>query len=326
MDGAHFLYERKKNMIIKDLTIEMTEDARILLKENFEEARDNHSSIPNDVLIPLSEILFTNHLGAAAFEDGKMIGFLSGFGPWGPVFCTKDIMGVYSPLHAHAAVKENRKRIYQMLYQAAAAKWARAGAASHTITLYDPDDDAKEAFFDYGFGKRCVDLIRTTEGTQSFCDNIAFSELSKDEGWQIRHLRKELSAHLSKSPAFMKSDEEAIERWIGQREADPPRVFIARLDGKICAYMEVQDEGENFITAHPSMQNICGAYCLPEFRGQNIASGLLNFVLKTLRSENTLFLGVDCESINPTAIHFWKKHFAPYTQSLVRRIDENAIE
>ncbi|MBQ1256459.1 MAG: hypothetical protein IIX93_04205 [Clostridia bacterium] len=68
-------------MIIKDLTLEMMEDAKILLKENFEEARNHHSIIPNDVFVPAAENLFTNGLGSAAFEDGKMLGFLSGFGP-----------------------------------------------------------------------------------------------------------------------------------------------------------------------------------------------------------------------------------------------------
>ena len=313
-------------MDIKDLTLEMMEEAKNLLFENLQEARERHPVIPMDVSFPPIEQLFKNGLGAAAFEDGKMLGFLSGYGPWGPVFCTKDTMGVYSPIHAHAAVRENRKRIYQRLYQAAAEKWAYAGAASHTITLYDPDDDAREAFFEYGFGKRCVDLIRTTDGMNIPSDNMEFSELSKGDGGKIRDLRRALNDHLSRSPAFMKSDERAIENWLDQREADPPRVFIAKINGKICAYIELQDEGENAISAHPSIQNICGAYCLPEFRGQNIASALLNFVLETLRSEKIPLIGVDCESINPTAINFWKKHFSPYTQSLVRRIDENAID
>jgi len=303
----------------------MMEEAKNLLFENLQEARERHPVIPMDVSFPLIEQLFKNGLGAAAYEDGKMLGFLSGFGPWGPVFCTKDTMGVYSPLHAHAVVKENRKNIYQKLYQAAAEKWARAGAASHTITLYDPDEDAKEAFFEYGFGKRCVDLIRTTEGINISSERTEFSELSKGEGSKIRDLRYALNAHLSKSPAFMKSDEKVIENWLDKREADPPRTFIAKMNGEICTYIEVQDEGENFIAAHPSVQNICGAYCLLKFRGQNIASALLDFVLETLKRENIPLIGVDCESINPTAIHFWKKHFAPYTQSLVRRIDENAI-
>ncbi len=313
-------------MEIKDLTLDMMEDAKKLLWTNFLEARNRYSMIPMDVCFPPMEPLFDNGLGAAAFEEGKMIGFLSGYGPWGPVFCTKDTMGVYSPLHAHAAVRENRKRIYQRLYQSAAEKWACAGAASHTITLFDPDDQAREAFFEYGFGKRCVDLMRTTDGINISSEKAEFSELSKEEGKQIRHLRRALNHHLSKSPAFMKSDEKVIENWLDQREAEPPRTFIGKINGEICAYIEIQDEGENFITAHPFVQNICGAYCLPELRGQNIATALLNFVLDVLKRENIPLLGVDCESINPTAIHFWKKHFAPYTQSLVRRIDENAIE
>ncbi len=319
------MFERKRNMIIKDLTIEMMEDARILLKENFEEARNNHAIIPDDTYIPSVETLFTNGLGSVAYENGKMLAFLSGFGPWGPVFCTKDTMGVYSPLHAHAAVKENRKRIYQMLYQAAAEKWARAGAASHTITLYDPDDDAKEAFFDYGFGKRCVDLIRTTEQMDIAVPHVECAVLPNENTREIRRLRRALSDHLAQSPTFMKSADSAVEDWLDRREKDPPRVFIAKVDGEIVAYMEVQEEGENFITAHPSMKNICGAYCLPDKCGQNIAAALLNFILKTLKSESVPLLGVDCESINPTAVNFWKKHFAPYTQSLVRRIDENAV-
>lgn len=312
-------------MMIQDLTIEMMENAKKLLWENYDQARRNLPILPSDVCFPPLEPLFENGLGAAAYENGKMLGFLSGFGPWGPVFCTKDTMGVYSPLHAHAAVKENRKRIYQRLYQAAAEKWAQVGAASHTITLYDPDEDAKEAFFEYGFGKRCVDLMRPTNLVNITSEKTEFLELSKDEGKKIRHLRRALNMHLSKSPAFMKSDETVIKKWLDIRQADPPRTFIAKMNGEICAYIEVQDEGENFIAAHPSIQNICGAYCLPEFRGQNIASALLNFVLETLKNEKTPLIGVDCESINPTAIRFWKKYFTPYTQSLVRRIDENAL-
>ena len=277
------MLERKENMIIRDLTLEMTEEAQKLVWVNYEEAQKNHQALPGDCEIPKLDVLFQNGLGAAAFEDGKMVGFLSGYGPWGPVFCTKDTMGVYSPLHAHAAVKENRKRIYQRLYQAAAEKWAQAGAASHTITLYDPDEDAKEAFFEYGFGKRCVDLMRPTDGMEVSFENLEFTELLKEEGKQIRHLRRALNTHLSKSPAFMKSDEKVIESWLDKREADRPRTFIAKMNGEICAYIEIQDEGENFITAHPFVQNICGAYCLPELRGQNIATALLNFVLDVLK-------------------------------------------
>ena len=312
-------------MEIFELSLEMAEEAMRLLEENYEEAKRMHGILPEDVCIPSDPRLFQNGLGAAAFENGKMVGFLSGYGPWGPVFCTKDTKGVYSPLHAHAAVMENRKRIYQRLYQAAAEKWVRAGAGCHTISLYDPDDAAREAFFEYGFGKRCADLICATEDKGIFPENAECFILPKECGREIRPLRAALAAHLEKSPCFMKSDAREKEAWILKREKEPPRTFIARVNGRIAAYMEVTDDGENFITGHPAMKNICGAYCLEEFRGKNVAASLLGFVLKTLKSEKVPLLGVDCESINPTAIHFWKKHFSPYTQSLVRRIDEKAI-
>lgn len=36
-------------------------------------------------------------------------------------------------------------------------------------------------------------------------------------------------------------------------------------------------------------------------------------------------LGVDFESLNPTAYGFWLKYFDAYTHSVVRRIDEKAV-
>jgi len=35
---------------------------------------------------------------------------------------------------------------------------------------------------------------------------------------------------------------------------------------------------------------------------------------------------VDCESFNPTARGFWLKYFKEYTHSVVRRIDEKAVD
>ncbi len=69
------------------------------------------------------------------------------------------------------------------------------------------------------------------------------------------------------------------------------------------------------------MLNICGAYCLEKYRGQGLSRALLNHVLHTLHREGIAYLGVDYETMNPTAAGFWEKTFTPYTASLVRRID-----
>jgi len=83
--------------------------------------------------------------------------------------------------------------------------------------------------------------------------------------------------------------------------------------------------GENFITDEPDMLSVCGAYLKENYRGKNILQSLLSFVLETLKKDGVKRLGVDCETINPTALRFWGKNFDNYTYSFVRRIDERII-
>ena len=73
------------------------------------------------------------------------------------------------------------------------------------------------------------------------------------------------------------------------------------------------------------MCNICGAFCLHEYRGKSIYQNLLNFTITKLKEEGYILLGVDFESFNPTAYGFWLKYFTAYTNSVVRRIDECAL-
>ena len=61
-------------------------------------------------------------------------------------------------------------------------------------------------------------------------------------------------------------------------------------------------------------------------RGKKIAEGLLEYVCQAAEQDGKIYLGVDCETLNPTALRFWGKHFMPYTYSYTRRIDERCIE
>lgn len=54
-------------------------------------------------------------------------------------------------------------------------------------------------------------------------------------------------------------------------------------------------------------QNICGAYCVPAYRGKGIMQQFVNHAMGVLRAEGYTKLGVDYESINPTAWKFWNK-------------------
>lgn len=313
-------------MQIIDFTEEWILAASRLAMENYLEEQSAVDCLPEAPGLPALDGLARNGLGVAAVEEGKLLGFLGAYGPWTPVFYTQNVCGVFSPIHAHGAKKENRVKIYRRMYQTAAEKWVNAGAASHAIALYAHDLSAHEAFFTYGFGMRCMDLIRQT--TLPDCPGVSDCrclELPAARHGELRHLRKSLADHLAQSPGFMRDEPRELEAWLKRRENDPPRVFAAEQDGHIVAYMEVTEEGENFAVSVPGTRNICGAFCLPEYRGRKIAQGLLRYILSVLQAEGYTCLGVDCESFNPTALNFWTKYFSVYTHSVVRRIDENAI-
>ncbi len=312
-------------MQIIDFTKEWLPEAYRLAKENYEEARRSLPLLP-DVPIPPLEHFAENGMGVVAVENGKLLGFLSGFLPFCPVYCTPNTSGVWSPLHAHAVQKENREKIWQRLYQAAGAKWAKAGAASHAITLYSHDHDTQKASYFYGFGARCTDLMRpVAEISAPECANIRFAELSSAEASVLRPLRRALADHLGRSPAFMLHTEDAMDDYLNRKEEQASRMFVAFDGSTPIAYIEFEDEGESFASCAPNTANICGAYCQPEYRGQGIVQALLDHMIRTIQKEGFLRLGVDCETFNPTAIGFWSKYFTPYTVSVVRRIDENAV-
>lgn len=312
-------------MRIFDFEMKHVENAKLIAIANYNEEREHVQILPAIDILPDLEHFASNGLGVAAFDKGRMVGFLCCYEPWENAFDSK-AKGTFSPIHAHGSVKENRSMIYKRMYQVAAEKWVKHNIAYHAIALYAHDIESINAMFTYGFGLRCVDAIRPMEGLELQCrDETHFEELTKADVMQIREMRQMLSEHLGNSPCFMYSTQEKFTRWLARAEARNTRLFIAREGEKPIAFVEVSGSGENFVTEVSDMCNICGTFCLPEYRGKNIYQNLLNFIILKLKAEGYKMLGVDFESFNPTANGFWLKYFTAYTNSMVRRIDECAL-
>lgn len=318
-------------MRIIDLKESHLQEASMLALANYREERKLVPDLPEIEQIPDLTMFVNNGLGVAALDDeGHLLGFLGCFEPWDNAFDSW-AKGTFSPIHAHGAIKEKRDEIYKRMYQYAANKWVKHQITYHGIALYAHEQDSIFAFFRYGFGLRCVDAIRDMNqielsnccGTQG--KNIECRELQKEEIPMVRELRKMLSDHLGESPCFMYSSESAFASWLQRAEQRDSRLFVALNGEKVIAFLEVQHTGENFVTWTPDMRSICGAFCLPEYRGTGVSQELLNYVIAILREEGLQRLGVDFESFNPTGSAFWLKYFEAYTQSVVRRIDECAI-
>jgi len=268
-----------------------------------------------------------NGLGVAAFEKGKMIGFLCCCEPFDNAFRATDVRGIFSPMGANAAVSENRSKIYATMYQVAGEKWVRAGAVSHAICLFAHDEELHRQFFYYGFGLRCLDAIRPMELIDCrVCVDYDFVELSKEECHSVYPLHLALYSHYCKSPFFMNRKPETLEEFRVTFMKNEGRYFVAKQNGKICAFLKIAACGETFVAKGSTYRHIRGAYCLPEHRGKGLYQNLLNFAMDKLRREGYTRLGVDFESFNPTARGFWLKYFSDYTNSVVRRIDERVTQ
>lgn len=295
--------------------------------ENYKEECSKLSALPVTTKLPELECFTQNDFGVAAFDGDTMLGFIGCHNPWDGAF-DSNVKGTFTPIHAHGCVKENRARIYEKMYQRMAELLVGQGVLYHGIALYAHDTEAITAYFHNGFGHRCSDAIRRMEliSDVKFPEETIFEELPSGEAKQVRELRRKLKDHMGESSCFMYTSEDEFEEWVQKRENNGSRIFVAKAKEFPVAFLEICEEAENFVTALPNVKNICGAFCLPEYRGRRIYQNLINFTMKMLKEEGYQYLGVDYESFNPTAQYFWPKYFEPYTYSVTRRIDEGVLK
>ena len=312
-------------MNILDFSATHIAEAEKLALSNYNAERSVVTELPYIDKLPDLTPFSDNGLGVTAFDSGKMLGFLCCHNPRDHAFKSK-ARGIFSPIHAHGAITESRGEIYQRLYQAVSKKWVKNKIAYHSIALYAHDYEAVDAMFSYGFGLRCIDAIRPMENiSDKPNETVSFCELHKSKISEIRELRRLLYEHMGCAPCFMYSTRNDLAAKIARLEERDSLTFIAKRGETLIAFIEICADGENFATSVQKMLNICGAYCLPQFRGSGIFQSLLNHAISLLRTDGYTKLGVDFESFNPTANRFWSKYFTAYTKSLVRRIDECAI-
>ncbi len=266
-----------------------------------------------------------NFGGKAAFCDGKLVGYLLFAGPWDGMF--GNVKGVFSPLggSAFSYEYENRGKLASMLFAAVAQELADAGIFSCALSRYAHDEEVAKSFVLNGFGIRCMDAVKSVGApeVQNVSNDMQFEELTGEQFGEVAHLQRGLHRHLLNAPVFFPVPDCGFEAWFAEWiKRETMRIFAARAEGRVIGFISVDEEGENFITEYEGMKNICGAYFEEAYRGSGIAQGLLSFVCDTLEAEGVTHVGVDCETMNPTALRFWDKYFMPYTYSFARRFDE----
>ncbi len=312
-------------LIIRKLEKRHLPRALKLVREGYEEEKKKIPFLPE--YQELAQGLQTNIKdlaekgeGFVALEDVDMIGFLAGY-PVGQLFGS--CRGVYVPLFGHGTQKNNRQEIYRELYTHAAEKWVEGGMFSHALTFFAHDRETIDTWFWLGFGLRCVDSIRKTEEIEVSPSGLEVKKGKFSDLPMLASLHHNHRIYYRKSPVFMlKNFEdplEDLEEWLS---GENHHFWYALDEGAPVGYLQVEPAGETFISRHPSVMNITGAFVADNIRGKGVGLALLARAQKWLKKEGYPLCGVDFESINITGSKFWNRYFTPYTFSLVRRIDE----
>jgi GNAT superfamily N-acetyltransferase len=314
-------------MQIVDFATAHIEQAIRIAKQNYDEERSYVPALPPVDKLPNLTPFVENGLGVAAFDGGELVGFLCCCNPWDGAFSIPGLRHVYSPMGANGTVAKNRAKIYARLYQAAGAKWVRAGATINGICLYAHDTEGQALLFRYGFGMRTVDAIRgMDEIVTPLCDGYTFSELAPEDIMTVLPLGNLHVDGYIESPFFMYREQESEAQFLKDYQRFQSIYFIAQHKEQPVAYIQAELDGETFIQDTPGYLHCKGLYCLPEHRGKGISQNLLNMLTQKLKTQGYTRQGVDFESFNPSGSGFWMKYFDAYTYGVVRRIDESVLK
>lgn len=280
------------------------------------------------VLSEMISNLFQEEYAYVSYENDKLVGYLCFLGPWNGFF--GNVAGAFSPLGGSAFTGENRAKVSSMLLAYAMEQMAKKEILSIALSRYANDEEVGKSLVLNGFGIRCSDLIKDIANIhekKEIQEVINYCELQEEEFQQVLELEKGYTKHMGKAPIFMPMN--LSKEFPDKMIRVDSRMFVAKENKggkeKIIGYMRVGGNGENFITDRPMIENICGAYVDVNYRNHKIAEGLLNYIIGVLKSEGVTYLGVECETLNPTALRFWAKNFKNYTYSFVRRIDERVV-
>jgi hypothetical protein len=113
-------------MKIIDFTHKHIEQAQLLAAQNYEKERLYTPALPTKAQCLDLRWFAENGMGVAAIDGDNLVGFLCGTTTFQNAFRSTDAVGVFSPMSANAAVRENRAAIYARMYQAVGAKWVKS--------------------------------------------------------------------------------------------------------------------------------------------------------------------------------------------------------
>ena len=302
------------------------EAAAELVAERFGELRRGVPLLPEryeqtEVLAGLLGEIDENAPGAAAFEGGRLVGFLSGF-------IVPNLFGrrsFYSPEWANAAETVHSAAIYERLYEHIAPEWVANGCRGHCLSLMSHDRLAWDAWYWLGFGMTNVDGLRPLDPLPDVNPGVQIRRAGASDSGVVGELLDGLLAHMAGPAAFYRHVMEDPQVQL----SDPQKRFwLALLDGQAVGLMGLQSNYSDacLILQDDATIQLEPAYVRPEARGRGVALALLDHCLAVASGDGFRRCAVDFESANIQARRFWLRYFEPVCYSMARFIDERLVD
>jgi GNAT superfamily N-acetyltransferase len=255
----------------------------------------------------------------AAYQDGRLVGFLTGF----VIPSWRGKKSVYCPEWAHAAVEKNRKEVYQLMYAELSKNWVANRCNTHLITFFSHDVKIIETFSWFGFGMAAVDAIRNLGPLKGINSDVEIKKATIDDLKSVTSLSHQLHQYLTGAPIFLVSTEESENNLKNLLLDTSKALWIANKDGRAVSYMTVGPANPDaaFVIQDKRIASIHGAFTEEKFRGQGIGKALLNKSIEWASSMGYEICAVDFEPENIDGSCFWMKHFKPICYTLVRNVN-----
>jgi len=309
-------------------TQEYLEPAANLFADNYRDELEMNPFLPSRAIDEQEWILDTlrplvKNPGVAVLKANRLIAYMiTGF-----QFPFKGQNAVQVPGYCHGAVKEDRKRLYQLIYMYLAGEWAKNGRYLHIVAYFAHDSVIQETLYQLGFGALIAEEVRDFSPVNG-ASKVAITEekdYSKLNDIHIEHMR-----YYPEAPIFI-SKENKIKSAMPdlKSHSDNKDTFLVYYeDGKPCAYFIVGTSmtgSEGFLLRNTNTVQIKGAYAQPGTRGKRVGKALLQAAVDWSNKFGYERLFVEHETANYYGGNFWRKHFSPYLYFSLRYID-NSID
>lgn len=227
---------------------------------------------------------------------------------------------------APACRRENVSRFMAPLVRRLLTDVCAAGLRVHAIGVPASSPELLDELSLLGWGRIVLDAARPARellAHESRHDIDASIRCAvSEDAVALSLLDAQLAKHIADPPVLMPHahglDAGEWSAWLGDADSV---TLIAERAGELIGFIKAappQMDVSWFVQGNETLA-ICGMWVNPEFRGQGVASALVDALATTALEVGRTLISVDCETHNPEARAFWLSRFVPVSWSFERR-------